>query len=135
LCGVCILNNENSRGKVQIVATGSTTGSKKMKTNMATGVVLLATLTGLAAIVGILIYAFQNDSGHTGFDPYTTLVVFVPVVLAGILRLVMQRGNTAARWCALCAVLVGITGVVLLVYLDQSNTLLQYEVWIQRGMP
>ncbi len=115
--------------------TGSKDDSKNMKSNIATGVVLLATLAGLAAIVGILVYAFQNDSGHTSFDPYAALVVFVPVALAGILRLVLQRSNTAARWCALCAVLIGIAGVALLVFLDQSNTLLQYEVWIQRGMP
>ncbi len=102
---------------------------------IATGAVVLAALAGLAAIAAILVYARRNGSGHTGMSPYVALALFVPVVVAGALHLTLLRGSGAAKWCGVCAILVGIAGVGLLVYLDQSNTLVQYEVWIERGMP
>jgi hypothetical protein len=103
--------------------------------NIATGGVILSTFSGLAVIAAILVYVIMNDSGHTGLNPYSALMVFGPVTIAGILHLSFIRCGGIARWCSILAVVVGIMGSGLLVYLDHSNTLLQYEVWIQRGMP
>ncbi len=105
------------------------------KKNIATGVVILAALIGLATLAAILIYTVQNETHHTGLDPYLALVVFAPVAVIGIAHLALVRSAGAARWCALLTFVIGIAGVGLLVYLDQSNTLLQYEVWCERGMP
>ena len=103
--------------------------------NIATGGVILSAFSGLAVIAAILVYVIMNDSGHTGFNPYSALMVFGPVTTAGILHLSFIRCGGIARRCSILAVVVGIMGSGLLVYLDQSNTLLQYEIWIQRGMP
>jgi len=103
--------------------------------NIATGGVILSAFSGLAVIAAILVYVIMNDSGHTGLNPYSALMVFGPVTIAGILHLSFIRCCGIARWCSILAIVVGIMGSGLLVYLDHSNTLLQYEVWIQRGMP
>ena len=105
------------------------------KKDIATGVVIFAALAGLAAITAIVIYTVQNDSGHTGFNPYLALAMFVPVAVVGILHLAILRSSGAARLFAIFAIVIGIAGVGLLIYLDQSNTLVQYEVWCERGMP
>lgn len=102
-------------------------------------VVLLAVralfLAGLVTITTILLYALQNASGHCGFSPWLSLLVFVPLLLAGILGLLRSRGDRTLRTSALLAVTIALLGVLLLVYLDVSNTLLRYEVWVVRGMP
>ena len=82
---------------------------------MATGGVILSVFFGLTVIAAILVYANVNGSGHTAFNPYSALMVFGPVTIV-------------------VGVVVGVIGSGLLVYLDRSNTLLQYEIWIQRGM-
>ncbi len=105
------------------------------KKNIATGVVILAALAGLAAIATIVVFTAQNDSGHTSVNPYLALALFVPVAVAGILHLTFLRSSGAARWCAILAVVIAIAGTGLLIYLDQSNMLLQYDVWCERGMP
>tara|TARA_B100000959_G_C14828407_1_gene560819 strand:- start:543 stop:872 length:330 start_codon:yes stop_codon:yes gene_type:complete len=102
--------------------------------NMATGGVILSVFFGLTVIAAILVYANVNGSGHTAFNPYSALMVFGPVTIVGILHLSLIRCGGIVRWCSILAVVVGVIGSGLLVYLDRSNTLLQYEIWIQRGM-
>ncbi len=105
--------------------------SKKAMTviSVAAGVV------GLAAVGGIVWYAAQNDSGHTGANPWLALVVFVPAALVGVLHLVARRHRRLPAWPGMAAMVIGCGGVGLLVYLDWSNTLLEYGVWLDRGMP
>jgi hypothetical protein len=92
-------------------------------------------LAGLVAIATILLYSLQNRSGHCGISPWLSLIVFVPLLLAGIVGLLRSGGYRSLRTSARLGIAVSLLGVLLLVYLDISNTLLQYEVWIERGMP
>lgn len=100
--------------------------------SMATGLVVLAALAGLVTIIGIVVFAVQNSSGHTGINPYAALVVFVPVTLIGI---VIPESSDVPEWVSIFTVVIGVAGMLLLIFLNKSNTLLQYDVWIQRGMP
>lgn len=97
--------------------------------------VLLAggSLLGAAAIAAMLAYAAGNASGHTSFNPWSLLAIFVPLLAAGIL----SRGwrGSSHRRSSLFAILIGGAGIALLTWFDLGNVLLQYEVWIRRGMP
>ncbi|MHC4607370.1 MAG: hypothetical protein ACYTAF_10655 [Planctomycetota bacterium] len=86
-------------------------------------------------ISAILFYCRQNDSGHTGLDPYHALAFFVPLAAAGAAHFVYSLRKGEGKLAGLIALVTGLAGVALLVYLDVSNTLLPYEVWIRRGMP
>ncbi len=103
--------------------------------SIATTFMIVASLAGIAALVVIVAYTIQNDSGHSSFNPYLALVIFVPILAFGLAYFLSFRGTPGAKWCGILAVIVGIAGIALLVYLDRTNTLLQYEVWIHRGMP
>ena len=98
-------------------------------------VLTLCNSAGVLTICALLIYAAQNHSGHTGLNPYHALVVFVPLGIAGLVCLLTTPYPGYQKWLAVSAILIGFFGAVFLVYLDQSNTLLPYEVWIDRGMP
>ena len=104
-----------------------------MKESAVAGVVVLSVVAGLVVFAAIVAYAMLNDSGHTAVNPYLALWVFTPVLGAGCVA-VCQRRRLAVR-LGILAIGAGCAGVALLVFLDQSNTLLQYEVWISRGMP
>lgn len=108
---------------------------KNTKKNLAKVITAFATFTGIAVIGLLVLYLIQNDSGHTGFDPYLALFAFVPITIVGLAHLLVPRLRLLAGWFATLAIIVGISGMGLLVYLDRSNTLLQYEAWIERGMP
>ena len=108
---------------------------KNTKKNLAKVITAFATFTGIAVIGLLVLYLIQNDSGHTGFDPYLALFAFVPITIVGLAHLAFLRFGGLAGWFATLAIIVGISGMGLLVYLDRSNTLLQYEAWIERGMP
>ena len=96
---------------------------------------MLSVFTGFFMTGALVIYTIYNDSGHTGIDPYRLLVVFVPVAIIGLIHLCVVRSPGHHRWLAASAFTIGLLGAVFLVFLDRSNTLLQYEVWIERGMP
>ncbi len=106
-----------------------------MKVRVMKSILMAAAILGLAAITGIVAYTVQNDSGHTGFSPYLGLAVFVPVALAGLFQIFFLRTPRAARRWGVIALLAGVIGIALLVYLDKSNTLLEYGDWCSRGMP
>lgn len=106
-----------------------------MTERLQTGIMMVSSVAGLAAIAGIVSYTLRNDSGHTGFSPYLALGVFIPASLAGLIQLLFFRAPGSAKRWAVLALLTGIAGICLLVYLDLSNTLLEYGVWCRRGMP
>lgn len=94
-----------------------------------------AFLIGSTAIAALAAHAVTNSSGHTSLDPWMALLVFLPVALTGLLnRLTCSEQGCRALWGYL-AIAAGLAGVLLLAYLDLSGTLLQYEAWIERGMP
>ena len=96
---------------------------------------LITGVLSLAVIAALLVYLSGQRSGHTGVNPYLALVVFVPTVLVGAIDWFHKRTDRRAAAMSLFALCAGIAGILLLVYLDRSNSLLCYETWIRRGMP
>jgi len=90
---------------------------------------------GLLVIIAMGYYSVQNKSGHTSFDPYLANLVFIPVAFSGLFSVLnlMKQGKPVKL--AVISFLVGLFGILFLVYLDKTNTLLNYEVWLDRGMP
>jgi hypothetical protein len=90
---------------------------------------------GIAAssfVLALLIpYVWSHDSNHTGFDPWMLLAAFAPTAILGFVAF-RRRANFLG---AILACVVGLGGIGYLVYLDRTNRLLQYETWIERGMP
>ncbi len=68
-------------------------------------------------------------------DPYLALVVFVPVLATGSTGIVILNKRQLPLWPCVLAIAAGCIGIILLLYLDKTNTLLQYDVWLKRGMP
>ncbi|HOP26879.1 MAG TPA: hypothetical protein PK907_11795 [Candidatus Sabulitectum sp.] len=106
-----------------------------MKERLQSVIMMFSSVAGVAAIAAIVSYVLRNDSGHTGFSPYLALGIFIPASLAGLVQLLFFRAPGSARRWAVVALFTGIAGICLLVYLDLSNTLLEYGVWCRRGMP
>jgi hypothetical protein len=98
-------------------------------------VLTLCNAAGLLTICALLIYTAQNHSGHTGLNPYHAITAFISLGITGLIYLLTIRCLGYQRWLSVSAILIGLLGVTVLVWLDRSNTLLQYEVWIERGMP
>lgn len=97
-------------------------------------ITVAAAAAALLLSSGIIAYTLDNESGHTGIDPYLALVVFVPAAVTGVIQLALSGSLGLPRWPGLAAVFFSVFGIGLLVYLDVSNTLLQYEVWVSRGL-
>ena len=91
-------------------------------------ILLISSILGFIAITVLWLYVFENGTGHTGINPNLLYFIFIPLMLLGLLKRKKDR-------LAMLAIGVAILGVTSLVYLDQTNTLLEYEIWIERGMP
>jgi hypothetical protein len=85
----------------------------------------------LAVASALIVYAMRNDSGHTGFEPWLLSLPFVSAFLLGAAGLITR----SARRPALFASVAALAGLALLFYFDYCNVLLQYDRWIERGMP
>ena len=92
---------------------------------------VLSTLSG-ACLVGLMAYVVYNDSGHTGFEPRLLAVLFAGTAAASLLVWWKRRRTTPA---IVLAGLLGLAGCGTLLYLDQTNALVEYNRWIRRGMP
>ncbi|MBX7211458.1 MAG: hypothetical protein K1X78_24345 [Verrucomicrobiaceae bacterium] len=82
-------------------------------------------------LVGLAVYTFQNDSHHTGFEPWLLLAAFIPAAFVGGTLLLVP----GCRAAAIFACITGFGGIGLLCYLESSNRLIQYDRWLQKGMP
>jgi len=102
------------------------------KVNIFTGI---ASGLGVVCLSVIVAYSYQNKSGHTGAYPYSALAVFCPLMILGMYNLDSNRGAGAPKRYGWASVVVGFLGIVILVYLDMSNTLLNYGVWADRLGP
>ena len=91
----------------------------------------LAAAASLAVLVVLLLYIRGNDSNHTAFEPWLLSTFFVPTIGVSILAFVCG----SSRWSALVAFCLGFGGMAFLFYLDHFNVMVQYERWIERGMP
>jgi hypothetical protein len=89
-------------------------------------------LLSLLSLAELLWYLHQNQSNHTAFDPWLLSILFVPTTIAGVIYLSRVRTFAAA---GILALTVGILGLAVLFYIDHTNRMLQYERWLQRGMP
>ena len=98
-------------------------------------VALTASFLGISAIALIVIYAVDNQTGHTAMDPYLALVVFMPVLATGSTGIAILKKRQLPLWPCTLAIATGCIGIMLLLYLDKTNTLLQYDIWLKRGMP
>ena len=92
-------------------------------------------LSGSLVLMAVAVYALTNSSGHTSVQPYLGMVVFLPLAAVGLVGLVRGKGSGSMRRMYIAAMIVGLLGAALLVLLDRADILLQYETWIERGMP
>lgn len=98
---------------------------------------ILRILAWVGAVVSALViwqivaYIRASDSNHTAFEPWLLVVVFAPTIVFGILSIRRHRAFAAG----LLAITLGVAGLVTLTYIDRTNTMLQYERWLSRGMP
>jgi len=90
---------------------------------------------GLAAIALILSYTVDNRSGHTGWEPLIALFLYLPLAFVGMLCFALRNRFTGIATASVCAIAVGLIGATLIITLDRTNQLVQYERWLQRGMP
>lgn len=95
------------------------------------GIVWCVALASLVLSVAIIAYAATNDSGHTSFEPWLLSPAFVASLFAGVPALFFRRTHTPG--VVVC--IAGVAGLALLYFLDHGNVLVQYDRWIQRGMP
>ncbi len=95
----------------------------------------VAIVIGLMALGILGMYTLDNQSGHTGADPYVALYVFIPVLIAGVLCGIARFRVRGSITRSVYAIVIGCIGIIFLIYLDKSSTLLQYSVWLLRGMP
>lgn len=105
------------------------------KSKLSVGLIILISLMGIIGIIFLSSYNYINKTNHTSVDPYIALLIFIPVTLIGLIEFLINLKKKSTRWLAIVSILIGLAGILLLIYLDKSNTLLQYEVWIKRGMP
>ena len=89
-----------------------------------------AAATSAWVIYEIFAYIHMSDSNHTGFEPWLLVSVFLPTVVLGVLA--FGRRFIVA---GLLAMLLGAVGMAVLTYIDRTNTMVQYERWLSRGMP
>jgi len=87
---------------------------------------------GVIAIVLIVAYTARNSSGHTGWEPFTAFILFGPLAVAGAICFSMRHRFAGIARPGVCALVVGLAGVALIITLDRTNRLVQYERWIQR---
>jgi len=91
-----------------------------------------ATAVCVTSVLAVLTaYWLTNDSKHTSFEPWLLLAVFIPGFVIGSTFCVVPSCRPSGAWTFIASLL----GIALLFYLDRSNSLLQYDRWIQRGMP
>jgi hypothetical protein len=101
---------------------------------MVKGLKLLTWTSSVISAVVILeigSYIRASDSNHTAFEPWLLTVVFVPRVILGAVALLRKRALVAG----IVALTLGLCGMATLTYIDRTNTMLQYERWLSRGMP
>lgn len=94
----------------------------------------LSITIGLVVIAAMVFYSIQNKTGHTAFDPYLANLVFIPIAFSGLFSVLNLLKQGKPVKLAVISLVVGVAGILFLVYLDKTNTLLNYQVWLDRGM-
>ncbi len=90
---------------------------------------------GAIALMLIAGYAAGNRAGHSGWEPFTALFLFIPIALLGAGSCLKRQKCAGVARASVCAVAIGLGGIALIVTLDRTNRLVEYERWLNRGMP
>lgn len=92
---------------------------------------LLTAIGSLAVLIVLSLYIRGNDSNHTSFEPWLLSIVFVTTVFVSI----FDFRHRSSRWASVLAFCLGFGGMSFLYCLDHFNIMVQYDRWIERGMP
>jgi hypothetical protein len=84
-----------------------------------------------SVICEVVAYIRASDSNHTSFEPWVLVVIFVPTLVVGFVAIWERRSVLAG----VLALLIGVAGLAILTYIDRTNTMVQYDRWLSRGMP
>jgi hypothetical protein len=90
---------------------------------------------GAVTIALIIEYTARNSSGHTAWEPFTSFILFVPLAVVGAFCFTLRHRFTGIARASVCALTLGLVGIALIITLDRTNRLVQYDRWIHRGMP
>jgi hypothetical protein len=77
---------------------------------------------GALTFAGLVACTLRSHGGFAPFDPWLALIVFIPLTLVGLVRLLFLKPDRARTWAVL-AIVLGLLGVGLLFYLEYSGSL------------
>ena len=92
-------------------------------------------IVGFGIVIALMGYVLINPSHHTAWNPYALYIVLIPLFVIGLISSVVHRNKWPQLVPALLLILASLAGLVLILVLDKTNHLLQYEEWVRRGMP
>jgi hypothetical protein len=92
----------------------------------------LVLIGGLGVILLIVIYCTLFSSGHTGFEPRLIGLPFLGVLAVGILSIAFRA---IREFTSGALIVVGISGVAIGPFIHMMTILMQYDLWIEAGMP
>lgn len=93
----------------------------------AAGLLAAACMGGALTFAGLVACALNSRDGLAAFDPWLALIVFIPLVLVGVIRLLFLKTDLARIWAVL-AIVLGILGAALLFYLEYSGRLVHVRM-------
>jgi hypothetical protein len=86
---------------------------------------------GLVLFWGLVAFRVATDSGnHIGVSVLWAIPLALVAMLAGVLLRAARL-----RHAGMALLVLGLLTVVGVVLLDQLDVLVEYEVWLERGMP
>jgi drug/metabolite transporter (DMT)-like permease len=94
---------------------------------------LICGVVGLGIEAAIAVYALAlNESGHTRAEPFLAFLYFVPLLCFSFFVWWKRR---PMKGVAQFSAAVAVAGIFLVVLLDATNMLVQYQRWAKRGLP
>ncbi|MCE2695132.1 MAG: hypothetical protein QE570_22305 [Verrucomicrobiota bacterium] len=93
---------------------------------------MLVLIGSLGVLILIVIYCTLFSSGHTGIEPRFIGLPFLGVLAVGIMSIAFRviRGFASGA-----LIVVGISGVAIGPFIHAMTILMQYDLWIEAGMP
>ena len=94
---------------------------------MKTILAYLPSVLGLAALSFGIYYCARNGSGHSGVDPISASLCFVPILALGLLLLLLKSWRRAG----LITTVVGLFGLGFGSYVSELKIMRFYGVWVK----